>query len=323
MLYTNRKVPIRFADGLEVSRAWLKADQSRAQRVLRKRSEQSIACSCTPLGVPMHVVSRAGKLHLATNPGRSHHHALSCPSYKPDKKTSGLRHYSKAAYSHSRARHHLQVSNTFCGTPPFTHFSPSAALQLVWELAGLTISTPKTVPARDFYKASLSIVEATRAVSINGVSMRCFVPCASEMSDDTNYVSGFVDSITTGKYANRISLKGARKTAFWVNQKSWAASNLDNALGPYEAPSASSGTCLMAKLWRSDKGNFQLYDVGTIALDTHFLPVHSTDPHLTDRLIAEGRRFFVCLRFDAPDDRRIPAAVLVDDGEPQPIALPK
>ena len=139
MHYTNEHVTLRFEGGIEFSRPWLRKDPARAQRVLRAHASENIRCLCTPLGVPMHVVCRDGKYHLATNPGRGHHHALSCPAYLPSEEDSGFHHYSRSAFSRAGGLIKLSVSPSKPTAPPFPHFSPSAALQFIWHLAGLNV----------------------------------------------------------------------------------------------------------------------------------------------------------------------------------------
>lgn len=322
MRYKNRKVPIVFEDGLEVSRGWLAADKSRANRVLSKRAEASVNCLCTPDGVPMHVVHRAGKYHLATKPGRAHHHSLSCPSYIPQRTTSGLRHYRKGAYSSSNATQRLIVSTRPLTEPPYPHFSPGAALQFVWELAGLNVSTPKTVEKRTQFLTSRSFHQATKTLFINNKRVRCYVPSINKLDDETTFAGGFVHSIAHSTYGLRISLVGSFTDSFWINEKEWHSSHLDETFGSYENPLTDANTFLFARLWRSPKGNITLYDVGALKLCENFLPEPVTDKDLVNRLIAQQRRFFVCMRYDAVADRTIPGAVLTDSSEPRELMLP-
>lgn len=321
MKYENRKIPVHFEGGLEVTRAWLAADKSRANRVLSRRVEDEVHCMCTPAGVPMQVVHRAGNYHLATKPGRAHHHSLSCPGYKSQQTTSGLRHYRKGAYSNSKNSQRLIVSTRPLSDPPYPHFSPSAALQFVWELAGLNVSTPKTVETRNQFLSSRSFYQATGTLFINNKRVHCFVPSVNQLDDDSNFVGGFVHSLTKSKFGIRIRLVGAATQPFWTNEKSWGASQLDQLLGPYENPKVDDNVFLFARLWQSPQGNGTLYDIGGLRLCENFLPEPVTDSSLVSKLIAQQRRFFICMRYDAVDDRSIPGAVLTDSSEPREVML--
>jgi hypothetical protein len=322
MHYTNDKAPIRFDDGVEVSRPWLAADDSRAQRVLRTHRDEKAQCMCTPHGVPMHVVCRDGRYFLATNPGRASHHALSCPAYQPDEEVSGLRHYSDQALSRAAKRHKLQVRREAPEGPPFPHFTPSAALQFVWEYAGLNICTPKTVVHRTFFLVARSLVQISHSIRFNEEALRLYVPLASDTLDGSRYVIGQVSKVNHGKYANAMKLAGDREHTFWIDPDNWQTAGLTEFLGPYEEPRNQNTTWIVGRLWRSPQGNWRLYDLGALPVNSLLLPCRPEAADALQALVDAKRRFVVCQRFDATWDDSVPLAVLIDRKQPQPVSYP-
>jgi len=322
MEYTNEKVKLMFEGGLEFTRTWLAADDQRAQRVLRNHKEERVNCLCTPFGVPMHIVCREGRYFLASNPGRASHHALSCPSYHPAEEASGLRHYSGEAIC--RASHHykLAVRPEAPTGPPFDHFTPSAALQFLWELAGLNVCTPKTVARRSFLPLSRSLWRVTHKVLFNKRAIRAYVPLASREIDGCQHVIGQVSRIHRGKFAIGVNLAADREHTFWVDQKQWQNSPISKLLGTYEDPKLADTTWLMARLWLSPKGNFNLYHIGVLPVNDQLLPSYNGLKEPIDKLVENRRRFFVCQRYDAIDDDSVPLAVLIDRKEPQSLYYP-
>lgn len=322
MLYTNDRYTIRFDGGVEVSRPWLAANSNRAQRVLRNHSAERAQCLCTPVGVPMHIVCRGGTYFLATMPGRGHHHALSCPSYIPDETTSGLRHYSPTALSRANGLIKVQVRPERPGDPPFDHFSPDAALQFLWELAGLTMCTPKTVSARNYQLVARSLADAAANLRINTQGIRPYIPLCGAEPNQSRYVIGQIRQANHAKYANALHLSADRENTFWVDEKNWTSSALHQYFGDFEAPSFRPGVFMLAKLWQSPQGNYRIFEVGLLPTSKQYLPAPDELRATLDQLIAAERRFFVCQRFDARDDQNIPAAVLIDSDEPKNLFLP-
>lgn len=321
MHYTNDRVTIRFDGGIELSRPWLDADSARAQRVLRSHSKERATCQCTPSGVPMHVVHRLGRFHLATMPGRAHHHALSCPSYQQKDDVSGLKQYNKSALSRAAGRHKITVSTSDLGRAPYSHFSPSAALQFLWMLAGLNISTPKIVETRTFYIVSHALARAAATLCINGESVRPYIPLAVEAPEHCRYLVGQVRRVFDATHGNGLCLSADKKNTFWVKESHWGG--LSDDLGDFKAPDVSGQVWVMGRLWRSPQNNLHLYDVGSVSISSAFLPVTKQTSQLIDDLVSKKRRFFVCLRYDATDDAGIPAAVLLDKAEPRNLYTPR
>ena len=95
--FLRHDLPLEFADGTVATRAQLDANP----HLLSAHAGQRLVCRCTPSGVEMLIRHRQGRPFLANLPGRTHHHALSCPSYSPDPLIDPLRHYSGAALAHS------------------------------------------------------------------------------------------------------------------------------------------------------------------------------------------------------------------------------
>ena len=322
MYYTNDKVTIRFEHGMEVSRPWLAEDRDRAQRILAKHKNEKAMCLCTPAGVLLHVVNRLGAYHLATMPGRGHHHALSCVSYLPDEETSGLRHYGRDALCFASGIHRLSIQPTPPVSAPFTHFSPSAALQYLWNFAGLNVCTPKTVQARKYVAVARSLEESCSLVHFNGRAGRPYIPIAVQEPGRCQHVIGQIRRINHAKYDNGISLSADRVNTFWVDRNQWDGSVLSEVFGNFEEPRKVRNVWLFANLWHSPKGNLKLFDVGLLPVTNHFLPAISGTKDLISSLIHDQRRFYVCLPYDAGDDDTVPAAVLIDTESPKNLYLP-
>lgn len=326
MLYTNEKVPIRFPHGPELTRGWLDQDSDRAQRVLIKHAAERPMCGCTPEGVLMHIVRRNGRYHLATMPGRSHHHALSCPSYTPDPRTSALRFYSDQAIWRSANRINLEVSHEAVTGPPFDHFSPSAVFELLWELAGLNVSTPKTVATRKHYFVGKSLAEACAAIRLNRETVFPYIPLATSMTDECTHLIARVRRLDRSKFGCRVLLSADRETTCWISHSSWVQSRVDEHFGSFETPTRPNGHWIFAKLWRSPKGNVNLFDVGCLEITDTYLPVRNDTRDIISQLVEDQRRFFVCPRLDAQRDSSSPIAVLLDLDEPHnllPATLPQ
>lgn len=316
MLYKNRDVKIRFPQGPELSRGWLEEDAERAQRVLTKHRDERPLCGCTPVGVLMHVVCRQGKYYLATMPGRSHHHAMSCPAYTPDPVTSALRHYSDLAFSRAAGKIRLVVKDEPPTGAAFDHFTPTAALECLWELAGLNICTPKTVRARNLFLVAQSLAAACEVVKVNDVQVQAFTPPLRTPLTEASHVIGAVRSAYPTKFGYRIKLVGDPSSVFWVNTETWALSPLSAWFGE-EGDHDRPPFWIFARLWRSPKGYNRLFEVGGIEVNTAFLPVHAATGEVIEQLVHAERRFFLCPRLDATHDRSMPVAVLLDLDEPQ------
>jgi hypothetical protein len=319
MHYTNDSVTIEFDGGIQLSRPWLAADPRRAQRVLRNHADERASCQCTPYGVPMHVVCRLGKYHLATMPGRGHHHALSCPSYLPDDDASGLKNYSPEALSRAAGRHKLSVKPASPGLPPFNHFTPSAALQFLWEFSGLNVCTPRTVEKRNYFFAANSLYKSLPLIRFNEQALRAYIPLAVDTPDQCRYAIGQATKLIHGTYANGICLAADRKTTLWVDEKQWALARLEAVFGEYSAPKCPDSTWVIGKLWRSPQSNLRLFDVGTLRVNSQFLPIDAKTAPLLQTLVDNKRRFFVCQSYDADYDASIPVAVVIDRDEPRNI----
>jgi hypothetical protein len=270
----------------------------------------------------MHVVCRDGKFFLATNPGRASHHALSCPAYHADEETSGLRHYSDLALSRAAGRHKLQVRNHVPAGPPFDHFSNAAALQFIWEFAGLNVCTPKTVARRTFLVVSSSVHRISHKLRFNDRGLRLYVPRVSDDIEGCLYAIGQISKIFHGEFANGIRLAADRSNTFWIDEKQWQASGLQHHLGPFQDPQRHQTIWIMGKLWRSPMGNYRLFDIGLLPVNDQLLPAQPFTLEALERLVENKRRFFVCQRFDAVDDEAVPLAVLIDRQEPQIISYP-
>jgi len=317
MHYTNESVTIRFDSGTELSRSWLASDRQRAQRVLSNHANEGLMCLCTPTGVPMHVVKRLGAYHIATMPGRGHHHALSCSGYIPREETSGLRNYADKAISRANGIHNLSVAPGANERMPFDHFTPSSALQYLWDLAGLNVCTPKTVENRNYRHVGQSLLEASALVRINGEPIRPYIPLVIQSPLSCRTVIAQVRRVTAGRYDNAIALSADRENTFWVDEKQWECSGLADIFGPFSSPAKTRGVWIIGRLWRSPSGNYKLFDLGAISTTESFLPCTTTTKELIGSLVTKQRRFYVCLPYDAVSDTSIPAVVLIDGEAPK------
>lgn len=316
MQYINNKIVVRFDDDLEVSKDWLSADSDRAQRVLKKRHRLGATCTCTPSGVAMHIVLRKGTYYLASMPGLSSHHALSCPSHIVDPFTNGLRHYEPEAVVLANGIHHLAVAGKLSDTDR-SNMSPTAVIHYIWQLSGLNVCTPKTVAARNHYLASNSFLQASSPIRINRAPTKLHVPLSNSDPASATHVSGLVKSVDVGPYDIRISLVGERKRSYWISERDWDRT-CKMTFGSFDRPKApSQPTWLLGAITRTKGGYEQLSCVGAAQLTTDFLICPSGSLPLIEKLIEQERRFFVGLRFDAPDTTIVPTAVLIDQQPPR------
>lgn len=317
MRYKNEKIVVKFSGGLEVSKAWLSSDLARKQRVLRNRYGERVTCTCVPDGIAMHIVQRDDAYYLASMPGLSSHHALSCPSHIDDPDTSGLRFYTQRAISLAKGVHNLAVSDGLTSVTP-SHMTPSAVLHYLWYRAGLHICTPKTVESRNAYLASISLLEASQSIRINRQVTRVHIPMLSELEGAT-HICGQVRSVSNGPYSNRITLSGDKKTAFWVKPDQWNDACV-RQFGAYDEPEKPSGaTWLFAKLNTTSKGNHTLTALGVVPITKQFLICSHATPADINVLIEGKRRFFVGLEYDAPKTFSVPKAVIIDEQPPKRI----
>jgi len=317
MRYKNTKVIVRFADGLEVSKEWLYSDNARQARVLGPRYGGTVTCTCVPDGIAMHIVRRQGTYYLASMPGLSSHHALSCPSYIDDPDTNGLRFYTPKAISRANGIHRLSVSDgSSVGSP--SQMSPSAVIQFLWYQAGLHICTPKTVHSRTAYLASLSLFEASQSIRINRLRTTIHIPMMTDASNAT-HVCGQLRNVSSGPYSNRITLAGEKNVAYWVRENDWNDVCV-HYFGRYESPQVPECTTwIFGAVSKTSKGNLVLSSIGAVPVTKELLICSRATAADIDSLIDDERRFFVGLDYDAPPTLRVPKAVIIDEKPPKPI----
>jgi hypothetical protein len=160
--FQRTDIELLFPDGQAATRAQLEHDP----RWLEVHAGQRPLCRCTPAGVEMLVRHRQGRHFLANLPGRSHHHSLGCPSYAPDPLIDPRRHYSAAALARSGEICHVVVAADPLGSPPFAHFTPQAALELLWDSANLTLWSPRMRGRRSYTAVRAALLGAACLVLV-------------------------------------------------------------------------------------------------------------------------------------------------------------
>lgn len=327
MLYTNHEVRIRFSDDVSLTRAWLDEEPDRTQRVLATYHGTQPVCTCVPDGVAMHVVRRAGAYYLATMPGRAHHHALSCPYHIPHPSTDASRHYADSALSRASGIFRLSIYPDRLERPPFAHFSFSAALEYLWHLAGLNVFVPDASPPPGLSVAAHTLVSIADRVRINDREFIPHFPPAPRGDRRFTHVIGVIRSLSRTRYGYRVVLAGdGKKCTYWINEQTWRRCQLFDVPALFADP-LPTRYVIMARLWRSPRGFWNLFDPGLIEVNAQMLPVTEQTESLVDELVRARRKFFVVPTLDAPiSGATLPAAVLLDTEEPSPlyarVALP-
>lgn len=319
MLYTNREIRVRFPRDVNITRAWLDADPERAQRVLRSHYSERPVCSCVPAGVEMHIVYRQGTYYLASMPGRAHHHALYCPYYIPHPSTDALQHYADTAYSRKSGNVHLRVLPEKPSGTPFAHFSPRAALEHFWQLAGLNVYAPAPAPAPTLPFVAKSLSRIASRVRINGEPFAPHTPPVAQGDAQPTHVIGLARFLSPTRYGYRLVLSRDRgKQCFWISEETWLRAELSNQPQLVGKP-VGCPYLVVGRIWRSKRGHWNLVDLGILEIEDNFIPVHGHTRSCIADLVHHGRRFFACAQLDTNDSCGMPAAVLLDTETPTPV----
>ncbi|NKC01806.1 MAG: DUF1173 family protein [Pseudomonadales bacterium] len=314
MLYVNEDVVLTFEDGTKVKRSWL--GEENGQAILAKRTHLAVLCRCTSAGVPMHVVTRGTTHHISSNPNYAHCHALSCPSYVEEATTTRLSLYADAAIKRFNHRQHVVVENEPSHTRPMSHMTPSALLDYLWELSGLTVCTPKTVRSRTNFLVSESLRGASEFLTINGSPLVAHIPMTRNRPGftDGNWVIGQISKAKRGKYDNRITLTGER-TPLWVSQSAWNQAGLSSYLGEYNQPILDKHLWLIGKLTQTASSNYHVHSIGLREMNAYFLPCYEHVLNISD-MIENNQSFKVCPRFDSLSTD-FPDALLFEEDAPK------
>lgn len=320
MLYTNHEVRIRFSDEVSLTRAWLDDDPVRAQRVLANYHGTHPVCTCVPRGVQMHIVRRGGAFYLATMPGRAHHHALSCPYHIPHPSTDASLHYADTALSRASGLVRLSVYPDPLKHPPFPHFSFSAALEYLWQLAGLNIFMPDMTPRPGLSVAAHTLQSISDRIRINDRHFIPHFPPAPRADRRFTHVIGVIRSLSLTRYGYRVALAGdGEKCTYWINEATWRRCQLFSVPTLFADP-LPARYVIMARLWRSPKGFWNLFDPGLLEVNPQMLPVTEHTRSLVNELTQAKRKFFVVPQLDSSHHpATLPAAVLLDTDQPAPL----
>lgn len=323
MLFTNHEVRIRFSSDVALTRSWLDEEPARTQRVLATYHGTQPICTCVAGGVAMHIVRRAGAYYLATMPGRAHHHALSCPYYIPHPSTDACRYYSDSALSRARGIYRLSIYPDPLQLPPFPHFGFSAALEYLWHLTGLNVFVPDATPQPGLAIAAHTLVSMAARVRINDQEFKPHFPPATRRGRDFTHVIGVIRSLSQTRYGYRVILAGdATHSTYWINEHTWRRCRMFDVPALFTEP-LPNRYVIMARLWRSPKGFWNLFDLGLIAVNPQMLPVSDQTESLVDELVRARRKFFVVPPLDTPiSGVLLPAAILLDTEAPFPLYTP-
>lgn len=313
----ERRPILRFESGIELTRLWLKSDPTRAQRVLSKHSNERVLCMCRTQGVPMQIVNRSGVYHLASMPGRGRLHDRDCPSYIEDRRAFALQYYSDQAITLSSDLYRIRVSSPRSSQPPFEQLTPSAALQLIWEVAGLCNSHPSYIEERTHHRSLSRIAKIACRFRVNGEKFVVYLPFRDQSPLGCRYVVAPVYSLNAGPYAAALRLKGDFENTFWISEDEWINCHLDRYFGSFSSPEMSGSYFVFAKLWSSNAGNYRLYNPGFLKLSPNCLPVFNLPVTIYDDLIAAKREFSVVPPMDSPASATLPLVICIDRPEPQ------
>jgi hypothetical protein len=317
--FLRHDLPLEFADGAVTTRAQLDANP----QLLTAHAGQRLVCRCTPSGVEMLIRHRQGRPFLANLPRRTHHHALSCPSYSPDPLIDPLRHYSGTALARSGDALHIVVSPEPLGTPPFPHFSPNATIELLWELAGLTRWSPRMRGRRTYAAVRAALLSAASVLHIRQRPMATalYAPSHADARPTSahQFVVGRVLHVHPAPYGVGLTLAHDQNgERFWVNRHGWCAdmaAHLSSAAAP-RLPSDRE-VWLLGRLRFTSSGHFHLDSPGLISVTTDRLPARdAAEAALLYWLVAHGRRFHRCPALDARTDPAIPLVEVLDTPQP-------
>lgn len=331
--YIRKGIRIRFPNGKAYSREWLDEHPEVKERVLRTNAHERVSCSCKPSGVEMTIRHRNGVHYLANLPKKSHFHSACCPSYSPDPSTSGLQHYSPGAIATSAAVKHVTVSSASQTSPPFTHLSDDALLQLLWEESQLTHWSPKMAGKRNYFTARSALLSAANSLHIvresssHPLTRVISIPQKGDANRDSAAqpsTAGQLLKIVKGPHSLGLVLKYDPRV-YWFSEDIWTET-AESLLGPYQDPSLPSDNRYVFVLFEpvsTAAGNLSIRSMGLLPITRFWVPAFSSQEcDLIETLVDSDRRFFRCLPYDSPNDPAIPIVTLVDTAEPSYIYNP-
>jgi hypothetical protein len=320
--FQRTDIELLFPNGQTVTRAQLEQDPL----WLEAHAGERPLCRCTPSGVEMLVRHRQGRHFLANLPGRSHHHSLGCPSYAADPLIDPRRHYSPAALVRSGEISHVVVAAEPLGPPPFAHFTPRAALELLWDSANLTLWSPRMRGRRSYMAVRAALLGAAERTCVNHspIAAALYLPCADNSKADTHhhFVAGHVLRIVHSPHGVGFEIAHDRSgDLLWFSRRDWS-DQLDALFGSPDAPllpdPREREVWMLSRLVFTASGRRQLLSPGFLSVTpADRLPADDASQAAMLRwLVEQGRRFRRCPVFDARADPAIPFVVLLDTPEP-------
>lgn len=318
--YLRTDGELRLADGRAVTRAVFEHDPA----LLAAHSGERLRCCCTPAGVEMLVRHRQGRHFLANLPGRSHHHAASCPSFAPDPLIDPRRHYSGAALTRSGDNLHLVVSAEPLDSPPFPHLSPRAALECLWDEANLSLWSPRMRGKRSYHTVRAALLRAAERLIVreSPLAQSLFFPDPGQgvPTPAQQFVAGRVIGTYRSRHGAGFDLAHNRLgELYWLAACDWSPA-IEAVFGPVTNPTLPSDVevWLLGPLAFSAAGHPHLESPGfiTVTPDERLPAEDRAQVAMLRWLVEHERRFRRCPLLDARTDPAIPFVALLDTGVP-------
>jgi hypothetical protein len=317
---------LRLADGATLTRLDIERDPT----LLAAHSGERVLCCCTTAGVEMLIRHRQGRHFLANLPGRSHHHASTCPSFVPDPEIDPRRHYSGAALTRSADALHIVVSSEPLSSPPFPHLSPRAALECLWDEADLTLWSPRMRGKRSYPVVRSALQRAAERIVLRDAPLSNVLffpdPAQGIPAPAHQFVAGRVVAVHASAYGVGFDFAHSRLGDLcWLAARDWTP-DIDAVFGDVTKPSLPPNVEVWAlgRLGLGASRHPQLWAPGFLTVTPEDrLP--ADDPAqcaMLRWLVEQGRRFRRCPLLDARADPSIPFVSLLDAGPPVYVFTP-
>jgi hypothetical protein len=324
--YLKTDGPLRLSDGCSVTRV----DIARDPTLLAAHAGERVLCCCTPAGVEMLVRHRQGRHFLANLPGRSHHHASTCPSFAPDPEIDPRRHYSGAALTRSGDALHVVVAAEPLGAPPFPHLSPRAALECLWDEADLTLWSPRMRGRRNYLAVRNALQAAAERIVVRDIPLAnvLFVPdpLLGVPAPAHQFLCGRVVSVHASPYGVGFEFAHSRLGDLcWLAARDWTP-DIEAVFGSVASPALPSGVEVwgLGRLGLGTSRHPQLWAPGflTVTPEDRLPARDPAEAAMLRWLVDQGRRFRRCPLLDAHFDPSIPLVSILDAGPPVYVFAP-